>query len=154
MYKLKYFTEAEMRITKDTPLDIIQNCYNLAEFVLDPLRELVKKPILVNSWYRNPVYNAKVGGAKNSQHTLGEAADIVVKGMTVEVKGKAGDGTKLFGSITSAEIADAIKDATGYEIDKRKVVLNSSIKELGEYEIGLRIYQEMLINMKINVVKA
>ena len=74
--------------------------------------------------------------------------------MTVEVKGKAGDGTKLFGSITSAEIADAIKDATGYEIDKRKVVLNSSIKELGEYEIGLRIYQEMLINMKINVVKA
>ena len=77
-----------------------------------------------------------------------------LKGMTVEVKGKAGDGTKLFGSITSAEIADAIKDATGYEIDKRKVVLNSSIKELGEYEIGLRIYQEMLINMKINVVKA
>lgn len=46
------------------------------------------------------------------------------------------------------------EDATGYEIDKRKVVLNSSIKELGEYEIGLRIYQEMLINMKINVVKA
>ena len=84
MYKLKYFTEAEMRITKDTPLDIIQNCYNLAEFVLDPLRELIKKPILVNSWYRNPVYNAQVGGAKNSQHTFGEAADIVVKGMTVE----------------------------------------------------------------------
>lgn len=77
-----------------------------------------------------------------------------LKGMTVEVKGKAGDGTKLFGSITSAEIADAIKDATGYEIDKRKVVLNGSIKELGEYEVGLRIYQEMLINIKINVVKA
>lgn len=77
-----------------------------------------------------------------------------LKGMTVEVKGKAGEGSKLFGSITSAEIADAIKEATGYEIDKRKVVLNSNIKELGEYEIGLRIYQEMLINMKINVVKA
>ena len=87
---------------------------------------------------------------KQAAIALGEK----LKGMTVEVKGKAGDGTKLFGSITSAEIADAIKDATGYEIDKRKVVLNSSIKELGEYEIGLRIYQEMLINMKINVVKA
>lgn len=84
MYKLKYFTEAEMRITKDTPLDIIQNCYNLAEFVLDPLREFIKKPILINSWYRSPEYNKKVGGAKNSQHTLGEAVDFIVKGMTIE----------------------------------------------------------------------
>lgn len=84
MYKPKYFTEAEMRIDGTTPEHIKLNAYNVAEKVMDPLREFIKKPITVNSWYRSPEYNKKVGGAKNSQHTLGEAVDFIVKGMTIE----------------------------------------------------------------------
>ncbi len=84
MYKPKYFTELEMRITKDTPENIRLSALNIAEKVLDPFREFIKKPITVNSWYRTPEYNKQVGGAKNSQHTLGEAVDFVVKGMTNE----------------------------------------------------------------------
>ena len=84
MYKPKYFSEKEMRITKDTPENIRLNALNIAEKVLDPFREFIKKPITVNSWYRTPKYNKQVGGAKNSQHTLGEAVDFVVKGMTNE----------------------------------------------------------------------
>lgn len=84
MYKPKYFSEKEMRIDGATPEHIKLNAYNVAEKVMDPLREFIKKPITVNSWYRSPEYNKKVGGAKNSQHTLGEAVDFVVKGMTIE----------------------------------------------------------------------
>lgn len=84
MYKPKYFSEKEMRIDGATPEHIKLNAYNVAEKVMDPLREFIKKPITVNSWYRSPEYNKKVGGAKNSQHTLGEAVDFVVKGMSIE----------------------------------------------------------------------
>lgn len=49
---------------------------NLVTHVLDPLREMYGKPITVNSGYRCPKLNAAAGGAKNSQHMKGEAADI------------------------------------------------------------------------------
>ncbi len=49
---------------------------------LEAFRALVGKPVIVDSAYRCPVHNAKVGGAKSSQHLSGMAADIRVKGMT------------------------------------------------------------------------
>lgn len=52
------------------------NLISLVKNVLQPLRELYGKPITVNSGYRSPLVNKHVGGAKTSQHVLGEAADI------------------------------------------------------------------------------
>lgn len=49
---------------------------------LELLRALIKKPIIINSGYRSPSYNAMVGGVPNSRHQFGEAADIRVKGMS------------------------------------------------------------------------
>ena len=49
---------------------------------LEELRELIGKPIIVNSAYRCPRHNAQVGGVDNSYHTQGMAADIAVSGMT------------------------------------------------------------------------
>lgn len=49
---------------------------------LQQLRDLIGKPIIVNSAYRTPEYNKKVGGSPNSQHVLGKAADIRVNGLT------------------------------------------------------------------------
>ena len=54
----------------------IQNLQALVEHVLDPAREVLGKPIRVNSGYRCPRLNKCVGGVDNSQHTIGEAADI------------------------------------------------------------------------------
>ena len=48
----------------------------LVDNVLQPLRDMYGKPIAVNSGYRSPIVNKHVGGAKNSQHTKGEAVDI------------------------------------------------------------------------------
>lgn len=59
---------------------------NLVTHVLDPLREMYGKPITVNSGYRCPKLNATVGGAKNSQHMKGEAADITAGNKTENKK--------------------------------------------------------------------
>ena len=56
--------------------DIETNIIDLVNNVLDPLREAIGAPITVNSGYRSPILNMKVGGASTSQHTKGEAADI------------------------------------------------------------------------------
>lgn len=48
------------------------------------VRETFDSPVIINSGYRCPAHNAKVGGAKNSQHTIGSAADFVVKGHRTE----------------------------------------------------------------------
>lgn len=57
----------------------------LCRNVLDPLRDALGVPVVVNSGYRSPRVNKAVGGSKNSQHMLGEAADIIVPGVAVGV---------------------------------------------------------------------
>lgn len=61
---------------KQLPYGIEENLNALAEEVLEPVRERLGKPIIVNSGFRCPVHNAAVGGVANSQHMKGEAADI------------------------------------------------------------------------------
>lgn len=82
---MKYFTiqeltrsdTAEEHGIDNTPTkEAKENLVALVDNVLDPLREMYGKPIIVNSGYRCPQLNAAVGGAKNSQHMRGEAADI------------------------------------------------------------------------------
>jgi len=63
------------------PSDVAKNVKQLAEN-LQVLRDYVKKPIKINSGYRSPAWNQKVGGVSNSQHLLGNASDIVISGMS------------------------------------------------------------------------
>jgi large subunit ribosomal protein L9 len=67
----------------------------------------------------------------------------------VIIKTKAGDSGRLFGAITSKDIADELKKQYKVEIDKKKIS-SGSIKQLGEYQIDVKIYPE--ISTKINVV--
>ena len=87
--------------------------------------------------------------AKEEAIALGEK----LKSVTVELKGKCGDGTRLFGSVTSQEVADAINKQMGTNIDKKKITINSPIKELGEYTVSLKLFAEISVPVKINVVK-
>ena len=65
----------------EMPINIYHNMVKVAN-QLQILRNYIGKPITINSGYRSEEYNASIGGAKNSQHIMGRAADIVVKGMT------------------------------------------------------------------------
>ena len=73
--------EFNSKCGKDIPNEILPNIIELAKN-LQVLRDEVNKPISITSGYRSPEHNAKVKGAKNSQHIKGTAADIKVKGMT------------------------------------------------------------------------
>ena len=59
------------------PPEVVKNLKALCVNVLEPLRQLTGQPIVINSGYRSPALNKLVKGAKNSQHILGEAADII-----------------------------------------------------------------------------
>lgn len=78
---MKYFTIKELsstnkRINNVPNSSVINNLTALVDNVLDAARELYDKPIKINSGYRSPELNKAVGGVSNSQHILGEAADI------------------------------------------------------------------------------
>jgi large subunit ribosomal protein L9 len=63
-----------------------------------------------------------------------------ISGKTIRLFAKAGQGGKLFGSITSKEISDEIKNAFGIDADKRKVVLDGDIKAFGTFECEIKLY--------------
>jgi large subunit ribosomal protein L9 len=65
---------------------------------------------------------------------------------------KAGENDQLFGSVTSADISEALA-ARGYNIEKRKVELNEPIKLVGEFEIPLRLHREVTATVKLAVKK-
>ena len=65
----------------EMPINIYHNMVKVAN-QLQALRNFLNKPIHINSAYRSEEYNASIGGVSNSQHIMGRAADIVVKGMT------------------------------------------------------------------------
>ena len=76
-----------------------------------------------------------------------------LKTTVVTMKGNCGEGTRLFGSVTAAEVAKAVSDQMGVEVDKRKVVLSETIKELGTYTVKLKLYPEISVDIKLNIVK-
>jgi len=62
--------------------EVVEELRRLCELVLQPLRTSLDRPVIVSSGYRSPELNRAVGGAKNSCHMYGRAADIVVPGLT------------------------------------------------------------------------
>ena len=68
------------------------------------------------------------------------------------IAAKAGEGDRLFGSVTAADIADAIKDARGFTIDKRKVLLEEPIKELGTFQVDVEVAEGFVASVKTIVV--
>lgn len=70
----------------------------------------------------------------------------------VTVSAKAGESGRLFGAITTAEIADAVKAAGGRAIDRRKVEVAQPIKAVGEYEVQVRLHAEVSAKLTVKVV--
>ncbi len=85
--------------------------------------------------------------AEEVKATQALAKEIYCKTFTVKIK--AGQSGKVFGSVTGANIADALV-AAGYNVDKKKIVLAQPIKNVGTYEVELKLMEG--IQSKINVV--
>lgn len=76
-----------------------------------------------------------------------------IETFTIELKGKAGEGGRLFGSITSKDISDALKAQQNISIDKRKIELKDNIKTLGTTQVEVRIYPEVSATLNIKVIE-
>ncbi|MBP2642382.1 MAG: ribosomal protein [Firmicutes bacterium] len=78
------------------------------------------------------------------------AAQIGKLSVTVAVK--TGEGGKLFGSVTSKDIADALKAEHGVELDKRKIDLSDAIKALGTYPVTVKLHPEITAQIQVKVI--
>ncbi len=83
-----------------------------------------------------------------------EEAAKKLSGLKVIVKEKCGENGRLFGSVTSAEVAKAIIDQHGIEIDKKKIVMAEHIKDLGEYPMQIKIHAGISAEIIVSVEAA
>lgn len=76
----------------------------------------------------------------------------MLNGISLTMSRKAGEHDQLFGSVTSADIADAIA-AQGYTVDKRKIQLVDAIKLVGEYQVPVKLHRDVTATVKLTVNK-
>jgi large subunit ribosomal protein L9 len=69
----------------------------------------------------------------------------------IRVGARAGEGGKLFGSVTSVDLADALRAQTGIEVDRRAIQLDEPIKELGPREVPVRLHPDVTASLRIEV---
>lgn len=76
-----------------------------------------------------------------------------LEGKTVKLTAKAGANGKLFGSVTSKEIAEAIEAQMGAAVDKKKITLSSEVKAFGTYNVEIKLYQGITAKMFVTVAE-
>lgn len=81
-----------------------------------------------------------------------EALAAQFAGVTLSFKRRAGEHDQLFGSVTSAEIAEALQKK-GFDVDRRRLELDQPIKTLGEFSVALRLHKEVVVKIKTIVEK-
>jgi large subunit ribosomal protein L9 len=84
----------------------------------------------------------------------GEAEGLakIMTGATVRIGQKAGENDQLFGSVTSKDIAEALS-VQNYNIDKRRILLDDPIRQLGEYKVPVRLHKDVTVEITVVVEK-
>ena len=143
--------------------------------LLEDVKSLGKKGDIVNvsdRYARNAILPKKLGieaTSKNlndlklqNQHAdkvaaenLANAKELAktVEQQKVVIKIKAGEGGKIFGSVSTKEIAQATKEQTGLELDKKKMHLPDGIKALGTYEVPVKLHPQVTAKLTVQVVE-
>lgn len=75
-----------------------------------------------------------------------------LKGILLKITVKSGENGKIFGSITSKEIADNLKQQYKIDIDKKKIELKEPIKTLGSFSVNIKLYEGVIGTLKIHIV--
>lgn len=116
---------------------------------------LLKNNLAVEATSGNmKAFEAKKNKEKQeAQEELNEANRLKdeLANKTVEIKAKIGDNGRLFGSITSKQIAEELKNTHGHKIDKRKIELDSPIREMGYTNIPVKLHPEVTGTIKVHV---
>ena len=89
----------------------------------------------------------KQAEAKAAAEELADKISLI----TVDIVSKGGEGGRLFGSITSKDISEALEEQHGIKIDKKKIVLDAPIKQIGDTEVTVKVYPEVQAQLKVSV---
>ncbi|MEM9673733.1 MAG: 50S ribosomal protein L9 [Bacteroidota bacterium] len=83
-----------------------------------------------------------------------DAEDIAAKleGVVLEIPAKAGESGKIFGAVTTLQLADALREK-GFDIDRRRISLNQDVKQLGEYTAEIDLHKEVKQDVSVQVVE-
>lgn len=106
-----------------------------------------------NAQAMNELKNREASAAFKKKEAEKEAESIAQKlnGSKICISAKAGTGGRLFGSVTTAEIAQAIKQNIGCEIDKKKISLDKDIKNFGEYTVSVKLFGGISAELTVEV---
>lgn len=118
---------------------------------------LVPKGFAIEATEKNAkaLEHAKRQLAYKKDKTLESARALAAKleGLAIELVHQAGEEGKLFGSVTNMEIA-AFLTEKGFDIDRKKIVLVESIKQVGEVSVPVKIHPEVVANLKVTIKAA
>ncbi len=76
-----------------------------------------------------------------------------LKSITLTIKVKAGDNGRIFGGVTSKEISENLRNQFKIDIDKKKIVLNENIKNLGTFNISVKLFEGVTGSLKVKVIE-
>ena len=95
----------------------------------------------------------KANDEKVAAENLAAAKELAEKleGSQITLKVKAGEGGKIFGSVSGKEVAEAIKSQLGIDIDKKKVLLSGPIKGVGTTEVPVKLHSKVTAQLKVTV---
>jgi large subunit ribosomal protein L9 len=119
---------------------------------------LLKKGLAVEATPEN--INKLQGQKASAQHKKdvekqnAEEIKALIDGKKVTISAKAGTGGRLFGSVTSGQIAQELENQFQTKIDKKKIVLKSDIKAFGSFSAEIRLYTGVSANISIEVIEA
>ena len=115
---------------------------------------LIPKGFAIEANDKNMKALKKKKAEEEAQYQADKAAALEVKAQIKEfvIKTKGGENGKLFGSITSADIAEAVKEQSGADIDKKKIQLDSPIKQVGDFEVPVKLFHEVSAVLKVKTV--
>ncbi len=96
----------------------------------------------------------KESAVRKEEMEQAEAQSLAQKlaGCMVTFKVKTGEGGRLFGSITAKDVADQIKKEQGLDLDKRKLAIDDSIKNVGEYPVKIHLYKGISTEITVKVI--
>ena len=86
-----------------------------------------------------------------NERSTAEAQSQKMSSLVLEFKRKAGEQGALYGSVTSMDVAELLKDK-GYEIDRHRIHLREPLKRLGDYTVPVRLHREVTIDLQVKVV--
>lgn len=108
-------------------------------------------PEAIRKW---KAQQAALAEQERQNRAKAEALKARIEAMTLILHEKTGSGSRLFGSVTNGAVAEALSAQLGEEIDKKKVEMKDSIRTLGTYTVGVRVYPEMVASLKLQVEEA